>query len=69
MTLDSVCNELHRSGVGVTRESGGVISFEDKNLVLETGALGTSMPTVLQNTVFLSICILYCMAIKSNTIC
>ena len=52
LTLDSVCSELHRTGVGVTRNSARVILTEDEALFWEKGLLGTSSPIVLQHTVF-----------------
>ena len=52
LTLDSVCSELHRSGVGTSRNSARVISAEHEALFWEKGALGSTSPTVLQHTVF-----------------
>ena len=52
LTLDSICSELHRTGIGVKRNSARVISVEDEAVFWEKGSLGTSSPTVLQRTVF-----------------
>ena len=52
LTLDSVSSDLHRQGIGIGRKHAAVISAEDEDRFWETGALGKSSPTVLQNTVF-----------------
>ena len=52
LTLDSVSSDLHRQSVGAVRKSAAVISVEDKEHLWERGAMGTTTPSILQNTVF-----------------
>ena len=52
-TLDSFSSELHRSGLGVSKNSAKAIEIEHENLLWEKGILGISMPKVFQCTVFL----------------
>ena len=51
-TLDSLSSELHRSGIGVTKNSAKVIELEHENLFWRNGLLGYSTPRILQRTVF-----------------
>ena len=51
-TLDSLSSELHRSGVGVAKNSAKVIESDHESLFWEKGLLGSSTPKVLQRTVF-----------------
>ena len=51
-TLDSLSSELHRSGVGVAKNSAKVIESDHESLFWEKGLLGSSTPKVLQCTVF-----------------
>ena len=51
-TLDSLSSNLHRDGVGVTKDSAPVISFDHEDLFWKKGLLGFSSPKVLQHTVF-----------------
>ena len=52
MTLDSVCSELHKDGIGVVRKSAMVISPEHDNAFWKQDLLGESSPRVLRLTVF-----------------
>ena len=52
LTLDTVSSELHRNGIGATRNSAQVISTQDEELFWDKGCLGISSPVVLQRTVF-----------------
>lgn len=51
-TLDSVSSDLHRQGVGASRNSAPVIDQKDEDLFWEKGLLGYNPPKVLQRTVF-----------------
>ena len=51
-TLDSLSSELHRGGVGATKNSAKVIELEHESLFWEKGLLGMSTPKILQRTVF-----------------
>ena len=51
-TLDTVSSNLHREGVGVSKESAAVITADDEALFWAKGALGSSLPKLLQHTVF-----------------
>ena len=51
-TLNSLSSELHRSGVGVIKNSAKVIEIEHERLFWEKGLLGMLTPKILQRTVF-----------------
>lgn len=68
LTLDSICSELHRSGLGL-KKSAQVITIEVEDMLWEKGILGFSNPKVLQNTGFFMLdCILCCVVYRSITI-
>ena len=50
--LDSLFRELHREGVGASKQSAAVISFEEEEKLWETGVLNTETPSGLFNAVF-----------------
>ena len=55
LTMDSVTSELHREGIGVSKKSAAVISFEHENLFWETKVLSCDTPRSLQRAVFFSV--------------
>ena len=51
-TLDVVCSNLHRQGIGAEKHSAPVITIEDEMMFWEKHLLGYSSPKVLQRSVF-----------------
>ena len=51
-TLDVVCSNLHRQGIGAEKHSAPVVRPEDELLFWEKGHLGYGSSKVLQRTVF-----------------
>ena len=52
LTLDIVTSSLHRQGIGTTKYSALVISFEHEDLMWEKQLLGYHTPKALQRAVF-----------------
>ena len=50
--LHSVTSDLHKDGVGAMCKSAPVITLEHENLFFDSGSLGQSSPSCLQNTGF-----------------
>ena len=51
-TLDTVSSDLHRQGIGATKNSAPVITIEHENMFWAKQLLGYHSPKVLQHTVF-----------------
>ena len=51
-TLDVICSDLHKQGIGAEKHSAPVISKEHEKMFWELGLLGYSSPKVLQRSVF-----------------
>ena len=51
-TLDSLSSELHRQGIGATKNSAKVIDPKHEDVFWQKSLLGFSTPKVLQHTVF-----------------
>lgn len=51
-TLDVICSDLHRQGIGAEKHSAPVIKVEDERMFWEMGLLGYGSPKVLQRSVF-----------------
>ena len=51
-TLDTLCSDLHRQGIGATKNSAKVIEPIHEDIFWQKGLLGFSTPKVLQRTVF-----------------
>ena len=51
-TLDTLCSDLHRQGIGSTKNSAKVIELDDEDIFWQKGLLGFSTPKLLQHTVF-----------------
>jgi len=51
-TLDVVCSNLHRQGIGANKHSAPVIKAEHEMMFWERGLLGYGSPKVLQRSVF-----------------
>ena len=54
-TLDTLCSDLHRQGIGSTKNSVIVIELDDEGRFWQKDLLGFSTPKLLQYTVFLYI--------------
>lgn len=67
-TLDSVSSDLHRQGVGASRNSAPVIDQKDEDLFWEKGLLGYNPPKVLQRTVFFYIGLNFCIARNTGAV-
>ena len=55
LTLDTVTSDLHREGIGVTKKSAQVISFEHEELLWKRNVLGWDTPKKLQRAVFYTV--------------
>ncbi len=55
LTLDTLTSNLHREGLGVTKNSAIVISSEHEDLFWEKDVLGFKSPKALQRAVFYSV--------------
>ena len=51
-TMDTLCSDLHRQGIGATKNSAKVIEPIHEDIFWQKGLLGFSTPKVLQRTVF-----------------
>ena len=51
-TLDSLSSDMHRQGIGATKNSAKVIEYEHEDIFWQKSLLGCSTPMVLQRTVF-----------------
>jgi len=51
-TLDSLSSELHRRGIGATKDSAKVIDPKHEDIFWEIGLLGYTTPKIIQRTVF-----------------
>ena len=61
LTIDSVCCELYKDGIGVVRNSAMAISVEHKDAFCEQGLLGDSSSRVLCLTVFFYVGMQFCL--------
>ena len=50
-TLDTLCSDLHKQGIGSTKSNEKVIELGDEDIFWQKGLLGFSMPKLLQCTV------------------
>ena len=55
LTLDAITSDLHCEGIGVTKKSAQVISFEHEELLCKRDALGWDTPKKLQRAVFFTV--------------
>ena len=68
-TLDTVSSDLHRQGVGATKNSAPVITIEHENMFWAKQLLGYHSPKVLQHTVFFMLgYTLYYVEFRNSTI-
>lgn len=51
-TMDTVCSDLHRQGIGATKNSAKVIELDHEDTFWRKGLLGYSTPKILQRTIF-----------------